>query len=197
MAINAQELQGQWNTLRGQVKQKWGQLTDDDLQIQGGNVDQLVGRIQQKTGEGRESIERFLDELTATGSSSVAQTVESVGNYARQAGGRPREQYGYDQPRSRFGGGYANVRERYAEVREEDVAWKSMGMSVAHSLGGYEDSGRYKEAAAWVFIAAFVGLAISWGTGVVAPWVGVAAGAAVAFLAGGVIIAATSEPYGS
>ena len=42
MAINAQELQGQWNNLRGQVKQKWGQLTDDDLQIHQGNVDQLV-----------------------------------------------------------------------------------------------------------------------------------------------------------
>ena len=41
-----------------------GQLTDDDLQIQGGNVDQLVGRIQQKTGEGREAIEKFLAELT-------------------------------------------------------------------------------------------------------------------------------------
>ncbi len=35
MAINAQELQGQWTKLRGQVKEKWGQLTDDDLQIQG------------------------------------------------------------------------------------------------------------------------------------------------------------------
>ena len=29
--INAQELQGQWNKIRGQVKEKWGQLTDDDL----------------------------------------------------------------------------------------------------------------------------------------------------------------------
>ena len=65
MAINAQELQGQWNNLRGRVKERWGQLTDDDLQIQGGNVDQLVGRIQQRTGEGRESIEKFLNDLTA------------------------------------------------------------------------------------------------------------------------------------
>jgi uncharacterized protein YjbJ (UPF0337 family) len=94
MAINAQELQGQWNTLRGKVREKWGQLTDDDLQIHGGNVDQLVGRIQQKTGEGRESIEKFLNDLTSRGASAVSQAAESVSQYAHQAGGRLREHYG-------------------------------------------------------------------------------------------------------
>lgn len=94
MAINAQELQGQWTKLRGQVKEKWGQLTDDDLQIHGGNVDQLVGRIQQKTGEGREAIERFLTDLTSKGSSTISQAAEAVGQYAQQAGGRIREHYG-------------------------------------------------------------------------------------------------------
>jgi len=94
MAINAQELQGQWTKLRGQVKEKWGQLTDDDLQIQGGNVDQLIGRIQQKTGECREAIERFLTELTSRGSSTITQAAEAVGQYAQQAGGRIREHYG-------------------------------------------------------------------------------------------------------
>ena len=104
MAINAQELQGQWSKLRGQVKQKWGQLTDDDLQIQGGNIDQLVGRIQQRTGEGREVVERFLNDLTGRGSSAVANAAETVGQYAQQAGDRLREQYGHisDQAREKF-----------------------------------------------------------------------------------------------
>ena len=104
MAINSQELQGQWNKLRGQVKERWGQLTDDDLQIQGGNVDQLVGRIQQKTGEGREAIEKFLTDLTGRGSSAIAQAAESVSQYAQQAGGRIREHYGdiADAARDRF-----------------------------------------------------------------------------------------------
>src|SRR3954468_11485563 len=104
MAINTQELQGQWNQLRGQVKQKWGQLTDDDLQIQGGNVDQLVGRIQQRTGEGREAIERFLSDLTARGSSTISQAAEAVSSYAQQAGGRLREHYGdfADAARDRY-----------------------------------------------------------------------------------------------
>ena len=94
MAINAQELQGQWNNLRGQVKQKWGQLTDDDLQIHQGNVDQLVGRIQQKTGEGRESIEKFLGELTSKGASTISQAAEAVSNYTHQATDRLRDRYG-------------------------------------------------------------------------------------------------------
>ncbi|MDR3633505.1 MAG: CsbD family protein [Isosphaeraceae bacterium] len=104
MAINAQELQGQWNQLRGRVKEKWGQLTDDDLQIQGGNVDQLVGRIQQKTGEGREAVEKFLTELTARGSSAVAQAAESIGQYTHQASDRLREHYSQlaDQARDRY-----------------------------------------------------------------------------------------------
>jgi uncharacterized protein YjbJ (UPF0337 family) len=124
MAINAQELQGQWNSLRGQVKQKWGQLTDDDLQIHGGNVDQLVGRIQQKTGEGREAIERFLGELTSRGSSAVAQAAESVGNFAHQAGDRLRDQYGYiaDQARDRYD-------------QAQDVVRHSPAQSVAAAFG--------------------------------------------------------------
>jgi len=104
MAINAQELQGQWNKLRGHVKERWGQLTDDDLQIQGGNVDQLVGRIQTRTGETREAIERFLTDLTSRGSSTVAQAAEAVGQFAQQAGDRLRDRYSdiADQARDRY-----------------------------------------------------------------------------------------------
>jgi len=104
MAINAQELQGQWNKVRGQVKERWGQLTDDDLQIQGGNVDQLVGKIQQRTGETREAVEKFLTDLTGRGASVVAHATEAVSNYAQQAGERLRDRYGdvADQARDRY-----------------------------------------------------------------------------------------------
>jgi uncharacterized protein YjbJ (UPF0337 family) len=53
--MNTQEIQGHWDQIRGKVKEKWGQLTDDDLRIVGGNVDQVIGRIEQKTGEARRS----------------------------------------------------------------------------------------------------------------------------------------------
>jgi len=124
MAINAQELQGQWNKLRGQVKEHWGQLTDDDLHIQGGNIDQLVGRIQQRTGESREVVERFLTDLTSRGSSAVAQAAEAVSNYTQQAGDRLRDRYGdYAQ----------QARERYDDVQH--VVRQNPGQSVATAFG--------------------------------------------------------------
>jgi uncharacterized protein YjbJ (UPF0337 family)/tetrahydromethanopterin S-methyltransferase subunit G len=124
MAINAQELQGQWNKLRGQVKEHWGQLTDDDLQIQGGNIDQLVGRIQQRTGETRETIERYLTDLTSRGATAVAQAAEAVSNYTQQAGDRLRERYGdYAQ----------QARERFDDV--QDVVRQKPGQSVATAFG--------------------------------------------------------------
>lgn len=124
MAINAQALQGQWNQLRGQVKEKWGQLTDDDLQIHGGNIDQLVGKIQQKTGEGREVIERYLTDLTAKGSSAVAHATEAVGQFAQQAGDRIRDGYGQVA---------GQARERYEQA--EELVRHNPTQSVAAAFG--------------------------------------------------------------
>jgi uncharacterized protein YjbJ (UPF0337 family) len=91
--VNTQVLQGQWNQVRGQLKKKWGQLTDDDLKFGNGNLDQLVGRIQNKTGEAREAIESFLDEMTSQGASAVSQAAESVKNYAGYASDQVRDGY--------------------------------------------------------------------------------------------------------
>ena len=91
--VNTQVLQGQWNQVRGQLKKKWGQLTEDDLKFTGGNIDQLVGRIQHKTGEAREAIESFLDEMTSQGASAVSQAAETVKNYAGVATEQMRDGY--------------------------------------------------------------------------------------------------------
>jgi uncharacterized protein YjbJ (UPF0337 family) len=109
MAINVQGLQGHWNQLKGEVKKRWGQLSDDDLKWAGGNIDQLIGRIQQRTGESREAIEKYLDQLTSQGASSVSQAVETVGNYASEVSHRLRDHYGQlsDQAQE----GYQSARE--------------------------------------------------------------------------------------
>jgi uncharacterized protein YjbJ (UPF0337 family) len=129
--INAQEVQGKWNKIRGQVKEKWGQLTDDDLAIHGGNVDQLVGRIQQKTGEGREAIEKFLGELTSRGSAGVAQVAETAREYAQQAGSMV--QGAGERMRESYGQVAEGARERFDQA--QDLVRHNPAESVAVAFG--------------------------------------------------------------
>ncbi|MHB1414456.1 MAG: CsbD family protein [Chloroflexota bacterium] len=54
---------GRWNEMKGKVKQRWGELTDDDIAKGEGNRDELVGKIQQKYGGNKEEISRQLNDL--------------------------------------------------------------------------------------------------------------------------------------
>lgn len=57
------KVKGNWNQVKGQLKQKYAQLTDDDLMYEEGKEDELIGRIQEKTGEAKESIKKWIDSL--------------------------------------------------------------------------------------------------------------------------------------
>jgi uncharacterized protein YjbJ (UPF0337 family) len=61
--MNKEMLQGQWNQIKGRVKNAWGELTDDDLTRAGGDWDRLVGTIQERTGQVKEDVERGLTNL--------------------------------------------------------------------------------------------------------------------------------------
>lgn len=56
------EIKGDWNIVKGSLKQKWAKLTDDDLQYLEGKEDELLGRIQKRTGETREAVEQAIKE---------------------------------------------------------------------------------------------------------------------------------------
>jgi uncharacterized protein YjbJ (UPF0337 family) len=61
-------IKGDWNILKGTLKQKWATLTDDDLQFLEGKQDELLGRIQKRTGATQEAIQAAIqDGLTAQG----------------------------------------------------------------------------------------------------------------------------------
>jgi uncharacterized protein YjbJ (UPF0337 family) len=78
MTINEQTLKGNWNEMRGKIREKWSQLTDNDLGEFQGNVDQLVGRIQQRTGAARASIEEFLGDISANASTMMGRMGQAV-----------------------------------------------------------------------------------------------------------------------
>lgn len=57
------KLKGTWNEVKGKVKQQYADLTDDDLLYQEGKEDELVGRLQQKTGKTRDQVVDWLNDL--------------------------------------------------------------------------------------------------------------------------------------
>jgi uncharacterized protein YjbJ (UPF0337 family) len=59
--VNNDILQGNWKQMKGQVRQWWGQLTDDDLEQIGGQKDKLVGALQKRYGYSREQAEQEVD----------------------------------------------------------------------------------------------------------------------------------------
>lgn len=63
--MNTLQLKGNWNIAKGKLKQKWGELTDDDLDYVEGQQDELVGRIQKRTGQSKEAVEKALTESCA------------------------------------------------------------------------------------------------------------------------------------
>ena len=61
--MNEDQFKGKWNVTKGKLKQKYGNLTDDDLTYQEGKSDELLGRIQEKTGETKEKLKSWIDSL--------------------------------------------------------------------------------------------------------------------------------------
>jgi len=64
--MNWEQMQGKWTQMKGSVKQQWGKLTDDDLDIIAGSKDKLVGRLQERYGIQKEEAQRQLDHWAKT-----------------------------------------------------------------------------------------------------------------------------------
>ncbi|MBX2922919.1 MAG: CsbD family protein [Chitinophagaceae bacterium] len=57
------KLKGNWNEIKGKVKQKYADLTDDDLLLEEGKDEELLGRIQKKAGETKEKLKEWIESL--------------------------------------------------------------------------------------------------------------------------------------
>jgi uncharacterized protein YjbJ (UPF0337 family) len=63
--MNSDQMKGKWKQMKGSVKERWGKLTDDDLDVIDGKHDQLIGRIQERYGIAREAAQKQVDEWNA------------------------------------------------------------------------------------------------------------------------------------
>ena len=57
------DLKGRWNEIKGKLKQKYGQLTDDDLTFVEGKEDEMFGRLQQRLGRTKDEIRREVEDF--------------------------------------------------------------------------------------------------------------------------------------
>lgn len=61
--MNWDQVEGKWKQVKGQVKEKWGKLTDDDLDVIDGRRQQLVGKLQERYGTAKDEAERQVDQF--------------------------------------------------------------------------------------------------------------------------------------
>jgi uncharacterized protein YjbJ (UPF0337 family) len=124
--INQTTLKGNWNEIKGMLRSRWGQLTNDDMQSFNGNIDQLVGLIERKTGETRSAVESYLNQLTEQSSGAVGATLEGARQYVQDAAERLNEST--RQARD-------TLRERYEEAEEMVRQRPSESLAVCFGIG--------------------------------------------------------------
>ena len=64
--MNWDQIEGQWHQVTGQLKSKWGKLTDDDVSVVAGKRDMLAGKLQERYGVIKDDAEKQIDEWLAT-----------------------------------------------------------------------------------------------------------------------------------
>ncbi len=61
--MNTLRFKGTWNETKGKLKQRYGELTDDDLAFTEGKEDELIGRLQKRLGETKDNIRKIIADL--------------------------------------------------------------------------------------------------------------------------------------
>jgi uncharacterized protein YjbJ (UPF0337 family) len=120
MSAAEQRLFGHWDSLKGKIKEHWGQITDDELAEVEGQYDQLVGLIQQKTGEARQQIKNAIDEIAEEYGGAFADAKEVAREYAQHANEAVHETA--EQLRQRAREGYEQAHEVVRRRPAESVA---------------------------------------------------------------------------
>jgi len=64
--MNEDILKGKWRQLKGEVKSRWGKLTDDDVDRVEGDAEKLIGRVQERYGYQRDEAQREVDDFFTT-----------------------------------------------------------------------------------------------------------------------------------
>lgn len=86
MAVNQRFIEGSWNQVKGRLRERWCQLTDNELEEARGDTKALVGLIQKKTGEATGDVEAYLEDTASEGASVADRAKETAVHTARKTG---------------------------------------------------------------------------------------------------------------
>ncbi len=128
--ISKERLQGNWSSIVGAVKQKFGEISGDELKRVEGNIEQLVGLIQRKSGQSREQIEAFVGDCCKTTASTVNRVSDTAAEYAGVAGEAIRD--GYDRVASEAQRGYEYT---VSSMKRKPVESLAMALGVGLLAG--------------------------------------------------------------
>jgi uncharacterized protein YjbJ (UPF0337 family) len=121
--MNWSQFEGRWNDVKGQVKERWGRLSDDDLTRVEGKRDRLVGLIQQKYGIAKEKAEDEINDWATKAQGLMERAKEGM-------------QQGFERARDTVQQGFQSVREGYETAQEKVV-------------DAYDQSKRYLQQSSW------------------------------------------------
>jgi len=126
-----EEAQGTWNQLAGAVKSKYAQITGDDLASVNGNVQQLAGVIQRKTGKAKEEVDEFLQSVSNSTASTVGRISEAASDIASKTTDTLKDGYGYAREVSREG---VKAATETVQQRPGESMLLAMGIGVVAGL---------------------------------------------------------------
>jgi len=129
--ITKEEAQGTWNQLAGAVRSKYAQITGDDVASVNGNVQQLAGVIQRKTGKAKEEVDDFLRSVSDSTSSTVGRISEAASDIASKTTDTIREGYDYAREVSRDG---VKAATETVQQRPGESILLAMGIGVVAGL---------------------------------------------------------------
>lgn len=84
--MNWDQVEGKWRQYKGQVREKWGELTDDDIHVIGGNRDELIGKIQERYGYAKDHAAKEVDSFVKTLKQQPTANVKEGGWYVVESG---------------------------------------------------------------------------------------------------------------
>ncbi len=129
--VTKEEFQGNWNSFLGGVQKKYSEITGDDLASVKGNIQQMAGVIQRKTGQAREEIEKYLQTLSSDASGTLNHVTEVASNMASKANEGLRDGYNYVAEKSQEG--YETARDTVKDKPVETLAI-AFGIGVVAGL---------------------------------------------------------------